>query len=86
MQLEKFGKRYREIFKNKDLAHSYCVKDVDQITLEGYSYLDSYKYLYVAFIPCVGYTPDGQQCKSIEEVTNFFFMELKLILMLKMLN
>ena len=77
-QLEKFGERYREIFKNKDLAHSYCLKDVDQITLEGYSYLDSYKYLYVAFIPCVGYTPDGQQCKSIEEVTNFFLYGAKI--------
>ena len=76
-QLEKFGERYREIFKNKDLEHSYCLKDVDKITLEGYSYLDSYKYLYVAFIPCVGYTPDGRQCKSIEEVTNFFLYGAK---------
>ena len=76
-QLEKFGERYREIFKNKDLINSYCLKDVDQITLEGYSYLDSFKYLYVAFIPCVGYTPDGRQCKSIEEVTNFFLYGAK---------
>ena len=76
-QLDKFGERYREIFKNKDLEHSYCLKDVDKITLEGYSYLDSYKYLYVAFIPCVGYTPDGRQCKSVEEVTNFFLYGAK---------
>ena len=76
-QLEKFGKRYREIFKNKDLANSYCLKNVEEITLEGYSYLDSYKYLYVAFIPCVGYTPDGRQCKSIAEVSNFFIYGAK---------
>ena len=76
-QLEKFGERYREIFKNKDLNNSYCLKDVEQITLEGYSYLDSFKYLYVAFMPCVGYTPDGRQCKSIEEVTNYFLYGAK---------
>ena len=76
-QLEKFGKRYRDIFKNKDLEHFYCLKDVDKITLEGYSYLDSFKYLYVAFMPCVGYTPDGRQCKSLEEVTNFFLYGAK---------
>ena len=77
-QLEKFGEKYKEIFKNKDLQHSYCVKDVNEITLEGYSYLDSFKYLYVAFIPCVGYTPDGRQCKSVEEVSNFFLYGVKL--------
>ena len=76
-QLEKFGERYRDIFKNKDLNNSYCLKDVEQITLEGYSYLDSFKYLYVAFMPCVGYTPDGRQCKSIEEVTNYFLYGAK---------
>ena len=77
-QLEKFGEKYKEIFKNKDLQHSYCLKDVNEITLEGYSYLDSFKYLYVAFIPCVGYTPDGRQCKSVEEVSNFFLYGVKL--------
>ena len=78
-QLEKFGKRYRELFKNKDLGKSYCVKDIDNIILEGYSYLDSFKYLYIAFIPCVGYSPDGRQCKSTEEVTNFFIDGVKII-------
>ena len=77
-QLEKFGEKYKEIFKNKDLEHSYCLKDVDEITLEGYSYLDSFKYLNVAFMPCVGYAPDGRQCKSEEEVTNFFLKGVQL--------
>ena len=43
MSIREIGERYREIFKNKDLEHSYCLKDVDKITLEGYSYLDSFK-------------------------------------------
>ena len=71
-QLEKFGEKYRDIFKNKDLEHSYCLKDVDKITLEGYSHLDSFKYLHVLFIPCVGYAPTGQQCRSEAEIREIF--------------
>ena len=77
-KIEKFGERYKEIFKNKDLEHTYCLKDVDKIILEGYSHLDSFKYLYVVFLPCVGYAPDGRQCKSIQEVTNFFLYGAKI--------
>ena len=76
-QLEKFGEKYRDIFKNKDLQHSYCLKDVEKITLEGYSHLDSFKYLYVAFLPCVGYTPDGRVCKSEAEIDKFFGLGAK---------
>ena len=71
-QLEKFGKEYQDIFKDKDLNNRYCLKNVDEITLEGYSYLDSYKYLYVAFLPCIGYTPDGRQCQDISVLEQFF--------------
>jgi hypothetical protein len=41
-QLNKFGERYRDIFKDKHLDKLYCLKDVSQITLEGYSHLDTY--------------------------------------------
>ena len=71
-QLEKFGEKYRDIFKNKDLEHSYCLKDVDKITLEGYSHLNSFKYLHVLFVPCVGYAPTGQQCRSEAEIREIF--------------
>ena len=72
-QIEKFGKKYRDIFKNKDLDHSYCLKDVEKITLEGYSHLDSFKYLYVAFMPCVGINPITQTaCQSETDVKNYF--------------
>ena len=71
-QLNKFGEKYRDIFKDKHLNSLYCLKDVNQVTLEGYSHLDSFKYLHVLFMPCVGYTPDGRQCKN-ETVLNQFF-------------
>ena len=78
-QIEKFGKKYRDIFKNKDLDHSYCLKDVEKITLEGYSHLDSFKYLYVAFMPCVGINPITQTaCQSETDVKNYFMKGAKI--------
>jgi len=38
-QLNKFGEKYRDIFKDKHLNNLYCLKDVSQVTLEGYSHL-----------------------------------------------
>ena len=35
-QLNKFGERYRDIFKDKHLNNLYCLKDVSKVTLEGY--------------------------------------------------
>ena len=77
-KLEKFGEKYRPIFKDKDLDNFYCLKDVEQITLEGYSHLETYKYLYVIFYPCIGYAPDGRECKDQSEVTNFFAQGAKI--------
>ena len=71
-QLDKFAEEYRDIFKDKDLNNRYCLKNVDEITLEGYSHLDSFKYLYVAFLPCVGYAPDGRQCQDVNILEDFF--------------
>ena len=72
-QLNKFGERYRDIFKNKDLNNLYCLKDVSQIILEGYSHLDTYKYLLVYFMPCLGYNPfTGRECKDISALEEFF--------------
>ena len=77
-KLEKFGEKYRHIFKDKDLDNFYCLKDVEQITLEGYSHLETYKYLYVIFYPCIGYAPDGRACKDQNFVTNFFAQGAKI--------
>ena len=75
-KLEKFGKKFQDIFKNKKLENLYCLKDVEKITLEGYSYLESQKYLQTLFYPCVGYGKDinGNDiiCESPENVAKFF--------------
>ena len=71
-QLSKFGKKYWDIFKYKDLNNLYCFKDVSQIILEGYSHLDSFKYLQVYFMPCIGHTPDGRECNDISILEKFF--------------
>ena len=75
-KIEKFGKRYQEIFKDKDLNNMYCLKDIEKVTLEGYSYLDSHKYLQVVFYPCVDYgiDVDGNivTCQDISIVQAFF--------------
>ena len=71
-QLHKFGEKYRDIFKDKDLNNLYCLKDVNQVTLEGYSHLDSYKYLKINFMPCTNYTLDGRECKDISIREKFF--------------
>ena len=71
-QLHKFGEKYRDIFKDKDLNNLYCLKDANQVTLEGYSHLDSYKYLKINFMPCTNYTLDGRECKDISIREKFF--------------
>ena len=71
-QLNKFGEKYRDIFKDKNLENSYCLKNVNEVTLEGYSHLDSFKYLYVVFLPCVGQNLKGETCSPIADVTQFF--------------
>ena len=75
-KLEKFGKKFQDIFKNKKLENLYCLKDVEKITLEGYSYLESQKYLQTLFYPCVGYGMDinGNPVirESPENVAKFF--------------
>jgi hypothetical protein len=45
---------------------------VSQIILEGYSHLDSFKYLQVYFMPCIGHTPDGRECNDISILEKFF--------------
>ena len=71
-QLNKFGEKYRDIFKDKHLNNLYCLKDVSQVTLEGYSHLDCFKYLQVYFYPCIGTAPDGRPCQNDTVLKQFF--------------
>ena len=52
-RLERFGVKYRDMFKDKDLNNMYCLKDMD-VVFEGYATSDSYSYFEVKLFPCIG--------------------------------
>ena len=52
-KLEKFGTKYRNMFKDKDLNNMYCLGKIDFV-LEGYATSDSYSYFEVKLFPCIG--------------------------------
>jgi len=68
---EKFGSKYKELFKNESLNETYCLKNVNQ-TLEGYSYLGRFSYFNLQIYPCVNQTRDGRPCKDYNILYNFF--------------
>jgi hypothetical protein len=70
-KLEKFGKNYQELFKDKPLETLYCLKDVN-FTLEGYANLNVYSYIYVEFYPCNVTTADGRSCQPQEYIKGYF--------------
>ena len=71
-QLEKFGKDYQEIFADQNLKNYYCIKNVSEMVLEGYSNLERYSYFNVKFYPCVGTTRDGRPCYNDLVKKQFF--------------
>ena len=81
-KIEKFGEKYRDIFRNK-VDNLYCIKDIDKITLEGYPHLDSFKYIYIVIMPCIGQAPTGEQCKGPIEVMNYFAGGVKITFMIE---
>lgn len=74
-RLEKFGSKYREIFKKQPLNDLYCLKNVN-LTLEGYSNLERFSYINVKVYPCVNKTRDGRNCQDIKQFKNFFLLIL----------
>ena len=70
-QLEKFGKKHQELFKDKPLQNFYCPKIIQE-DLIGYGSLDTFSYYYIMMYPCIGTHPDGTPCKPLNEVTQFF--------------
>jgi len=51
-KLEKFGEKFRDMFKDKNLDNLYCLSNVD-VTLEGYATSERYSYFVVQLFPCV---------------------------------
>ena len=66
-QLEKFGSKYIDIFKTKDLDNLYCLKNMNE-TLEGHITYDVNSLFYIAFFPCVNTTFNNFMCAPIEEI------------------
>ena len=66
-QLEKFGSKYRELFKDKLLNDLYCFKEMN-FTIEGHTTYDVYSYFHIGFFPCVNSTSNNNHCKSYEEI------------------
>ena len=66
-KLEKFGEKYREVFKNKDLDNLYCLKEMD-VDLEGHTTYDVYSFFQITFYPCVNTTENNNKCKPIEQI------------------
>ena len=80
-KLERFGPDYQEIFSNQPLENYYCIKDVKDLVLEGYSNLERFSYFNVKFYPCVGTTKDGRPCYDYNTKKDFFeknVIELKI--------
>ena len=51
-QLDRFGEKYREIFKEKNMDKMHCVPELNH-RLEGHLTYDVYSYYLVKFFPCV---------------------------------
>ena len=68
-KIEKFGKKYRNIFSKKPLDNLYCIKNINQ-TLEGNYIYDEYSSFSISIFPCVNNTQNNNSCKSTEEIEN----------------
>ena len=70
--LERFGSKYKDLFRDQPLNNLYCMKNVD-FSLEGYANLDRYSYINVKVYPCVGKTRDGtKDCAPTNNIIKFF--------------
>ena len=73
-KIEKFGDKFRDLFKDK-IENLYCLKDLDVI-LEGHTTYDVYSYFYLAFYPCVNGKDGRTNCKSREEIAQYLTMTM----------
>ena len=73
-KIEKFGDKYRDLFKDK-IENLYCLKDLDVI-LEGHTTYDVYSYFYLGFYPCVNGVDGRTNCKSKEEIAQYLTMTM----------
>ena len=74
-KLEKFGSKYRDLFKDKPLNNLYCLSNIN-VTLEGYSTFDQFSYFYLTFYKCNGTTKDGIPCRPSSEIDKYLYSNI----------
>jgi len=74
-KLEKFGSKYKELFKDKQLNNLYCLSEVN-MTLKGYSTYDEFSYFYLTFYKCNGTTKDGIPCQPSSEIDKYLYSNI----------
>ena len=70
--LEKFGSRYKSLFKDQPIDSLYCVKNMN-LLFEGYIYLEKHSYITVTFHKCNGTTKDGIECKDSSIINAYLY-------------
>ena len=74
-KIEKFGSKYRDLFKDKPLNNLYCLSDIN-VTLEGYSTFNHFSYFYLTFYKCNGTTKDGIPCQPSSEIDKYLYSNI----------
>ena len=69
-QLDKFGEKYRDIFKEKSIDKLHCVPILDQV-LEGHLTYDAYSYFSISFYPCINNTRNHFNCKPLNVIQQY---------------
>ena len=79
-KIERFGEKYRDIFKTKNMEKMHCVPFLNH-TLRGHLTYDVYSYYLVKFIPCINSTLNNNHCKSLDVIKKYLtqtFMTFKM--------
>jgi len=79
-KIERFGEKYRDIFKEKNIEKMHCVPFLNH-TLRGHLTYDVYSYYLVKFIPCINSTLNNNHCKSLDVIKKYLtqtFMTFKM--------
>ena len=78
-KLEKFGSKYIELFKDKNIDNLYCFKEMNT-TLEGHITYEKYSYFIIKFFPCVNSSLNNFNCLSPEEIESHLSYALASVL------
>jgi len=69
-KLEKFGEKYRDIFKDKQIEKLHCVSVLDQL-LQGHLTYDTYSFFLIKFFPCINSTENNFSCKPLSVIKSY---------------